>query len=232
MAIEFPARRRVLGFRPAGVNPWRQIVGNAWKKVTRDRDAGRSVAQIAWKSARYALELASAKVYLAMVNEVGAGVRTLDRPHIDNQGFISIGAHSLLRSSIVPVELATEPGARLIIGADCSINYGVSIGCTHSIRLGERCRVGPYVMIVDSAFHELLDRSQRPPSQPVSIGDDVWLGAKASILPGVTIGRGAVVGTGAVVTRDVPAFAVVAGVPAKMVRQLDPDQFVASRPGD
>lgn len=208
------------------------IIGNAWNKVTRDLGAGRSVSQILSKSARYAMELATAKVYLAKVNEVGPGVRTLEQPRIDNQGFMSIGAHSLLRSVNVPVELATAPGARLIIGADCSINYGVSIGCTESIRLGERCRLGPYVMIVDSAFHELLDRSKRPPSQPVIIGDDVWLGAKASILPGVTIGRGAVVGTGAVVTRDIPAFAVVAGVPAKIVKQLDPEQFVTSRPGD
>lgn len=208
------------------------IIGNAWRKVTRDLGAGRSVSQIVSKSARYAMELATAKVYLAAVNEVGPGVRTLEQPRIDNQGFISIGGHSLLRSVNVPVELATAPGARLLIGADCSINYGVSIGCTESIRLGDRCRLGPYVMIVDSAFHELLDRSKRPPSQPVIIGDDVWLGAKCSILPGVTIGRGAVVGTGAVVTRDIPAFAVVAGVPAKIVKQLDPDQFVASRPGD
>lgn len=207
-------------------------IGNAWKKVTRDLNRGRSIAQIVSQSARYARELASARVYLASVDQVGGGVRTLEKPRIDNQGFISIGAHTLLRSVNVPVELATSPGARLIIGADCSINYGVSIGCTMSIQLGDRCRVGPYVMIVDTAFHELLDRSKAPPSEAVVLGDDVWVGAKASIMPGVTIGRGAVVGTGAVVTRDVPPFAVVAGVPAKIVKQLDAAQFVTSRPGD
>jgi acetyltransferase-like isoleucine patch superfamily enzyme len=87
-------------------------------------------------------------------------------------------------------------------------------------------------MIVDSAFHELLDRSKRPASQPVVIEDDVWIGAKASIMPGVTIGRGSVVGTAAVVTKDVPPFSVVAGVPARIVKTLDPAKFVASRPGD
>ncbi len=203
-------------------------IGKAWNKVTRDLKAGRSATQVFSKSARYAMELAMAKVYLASVDEVGAGVRTLEQPRIDNQGFMSIGAHTLLRSVNVPVELATAEDSRLIIGADCSINYGVSIGCTKSIVLGARCRLGPYVMIVDSAFHELLDRSKRPPSQPVIIGDDVWLGAKCSVMPGVTIGRGAVVGTAAVVTSDVPAFAVVAGVPARIIKQLDPAQFVSS----
>ena len=209
-----------------------QVFGNAWKKLRRDLGAGRPLPRIVAKSARYALELTSARIYLLMVDEVGPGARTLARPRIENQGFISIGAHTLMRSVNVPVELTTSPGALLIIGADCSINYGVSIGCTESVRLGDRCRLGPYVMIVDCTFHELLERSKRPPSQPVVIGDDVWVGAKASIMPGVTIGRGAVVGTGAVVTQDVPPFAVVAGVPAKIVRQLDPAKFVTSRPGD
>lgn len=208
------------------------IFGNAYRKLARDLKAGRSPRELVSKSARYALELATAKVYLSAVDEVGAGVRTLERPRIDNQGFMSIGAHSLLRSVNVPVELVTSVGARLIIGEDCSINYGVSLGCTQSIHLGARCRLGPYVSVVDSAFHDLLDRSRRPPSQPVVIEDDVWIGAKASIMPGVTIGRGAVVGTAAVVTKDVPPFTVVAGVPAKVVKQLDPSQFVASRPGD
>ena len=207
-------------------------LGNAWKKLKRDLDAGRSPAELVKKSSRYALELASARLFLVGVDEVGPGVRTLERPRIDNQGWLGIGAHTLLRSVNVPVELATSPGARLSIGADCSINYGVSIGCTESILIGNRCRLGPYVMIVDSAFHELLDRSKRPPSEPVIIEDDVWIGAKASIMPGVTIGRGSVVGTSAVVTRDVPPFSVVAGVPAKVVKTLDERQFVASRPGD
>lgn len=209
-----------------------QIVSTAWKKVQRDLDSGRTVSQVVQKSARYARELASARLYLSEVNEVGPGVRTLEQPRIDNQGFISIGAHTLLRSVNVPVELATAPGARLVIGDDCSINYGVSIGCTKDIRIGARCRLGPYVMVVDSAFHELHDRSKRPPSQPVVIEDDVWIGAKASVMPGVRLGRGAVVGTAAVVTKDVPPFAIVAGVPAKVVNTLDPEKFVASRPGD
>jgi acetyltransferase-like isoleucine patch superfamily enzyme len=67
-------------------------------------------------------------------------------------------------------------------------------------------------------------------ARSVLIEEDVWLGAKASVLPGVRIGRGAVVGTGAVVTRDVPPLTVVTGVPARAVRTLDRDLFVVPEP--
>ncbi len=206
-------------------NPLRQ----ALTKFRRDLEVDGSLRRVATKSVRYAAELASAKLWLASVDEVGAGVRTFYRPRIDNQGFMAIGAHTLLRSCNVPVELATAPGARLVLGDGCSLNYGVSIGCARRITIGKRCRMGPYVMVVDSAFHELLDRSRRPEPEPIVIEDDVWLGAKASVMPGVTIGRGAVVGTAAVVTKDVPPFSVVGGVPAKVLRQLDPAQFVTPK---
>ena len=65
-----------------------------------------------------------------------------------------------------------------------------------------------------------LDLGERP----VSIGDDVWIGANAMILRGVTLGEGAVVGAGAVVTGDVPAHTIVAGNPATVVRELKPDE--------
>ncbi|MBI4818115.1 MAG: hypothetical protein HY791_17770 [Deltaproteobacteria bacterium] len=80
-------------------------------------------------------------------------------------------------------------------------------------------------MVIDCEFHELYRRNQRPPARPVTIEDDVWIGAKASILPGVTIGRGAVIGVSAVVAHDVPPFTIVAGVPARHVRKLDPTLF-------
>ncbi len=208
------------------------LLEKAWAKLRRDLQSGLPPSELITKSARFAQELATSKLYLRGVDEVGAGVRTLGRPHVDNRGFMSIGAHTNIRSTRVPVELVTEPGARLIIGPDTFINYGASLGCTASIQIGARCLVGPYVMIIDSAFHELLDRSKRPASQPVIIEDDVWLGAKVSVMPGVTIGRGAVVGTASVVTKDIPPFSVVAGVPARVVRTLDASQFVAARAQD
>ncbi len=58
-------------------------------------------------------------------------------------------------------------------------------------------------------------------AKPVNIGDDVWIGGGATILPGVTVGKGAVVAAAAVVTKDVPPFALVAGNPARVIKKLD-----------
>lgn len=178
------------------------------------------------RGARYAWELASARWYLRAASRVGAHARTLARPRIDNQGDLRLGAHVLLRSVNVPVELAVAPGARLEIGDGCRLNYGVSIAATEHVVLGRHVRLGPYVTIADTDFHDPHHRARRPPSQPVRISDDVWVGGKASILKGVTIGRGAIVGIGAVVTRDVAPFTVVAGVPARPIGRVDEARFV------
>ena len=80
---------------------------------------------------------------------------------------------------------------------------------------------------VTALNHNFEDTTRRIDQQgvstkPVVIGDDVWIGANAVILPGVTIGPHSVVAAGAVVTRDVPPGCVVGGVPAKVIRQLEP----------
>ena len=201
-------------------------LGRLREKLERDREAGLSLRRVAEKSARYAFELLSAPVYLHAVDEVGRGVRTPGRPRIENLGRMVIGEGTLLRSVNVPVELATGDGAELLIGREVRLNYGVSIGVMRQIILGDRVRVGPYAMIIDSEFHDLYDRDKRATPRPVTIEDDVWIGAKASVLPGVTIGRGSVVGTSAVVTSDVPPFTIVAGVPAREVKRLDRARFV------
>ncbi len=195
-----------------------------------ERDATRGVP--AWlrakKAVEYAAALARAPLALRAVDELGEGVRTIGWPRIDNQGFMQIGSHTILRSVLVPVELATGRGARLEIGEGVSINYGASVGCLGHIVIGDRCRIGPYVMIVDSDFHDLYERTRTPPPRPVVLEADVWIGAKACVLPGVTIGRGSVVATGAVVTSDVAPFCVVAGVPARLQKALDPSRFIAT----
>lgn len=204
----------------------KSVLKRALRRLMRDAEAGLSPLSLLEKGTRYAYELATARLWLTQVDFVGDGVRTLHAPRIENHGYISIGANTLLRSVLVPIELATGVGARLIIGEDVTINYGVSFGCTGQITVGDRCQFGPYAMIIDSQFHDIHDRSRRPAARPVTLESDVWVGSRASIMPGVTIGRGAVVGTGAVVTRDVEPFTVVAGVPAKEVQKLDPDRFV------
>lgn len=200
---------------------------NALKAARRKyrRDQRMPLPALARKSARYLWELASAPVRLLFVDEVGEGVRTQGKPRIDNLGHMIIGANTLLRSVGTPVELATAVGARLMIGSEVHIDGGASIGCTGAIYIGNRVRIGAFAMIVDTDFHDAYNRSIRPAPNPVTIEDDVWIGAKASILSGVHIGRGAVIGTGAVVTKDVAAYTVVEGVPAKVVRTLDANRL-------
>jgi len=97
---------------------------------------------------------------------------------------------------------------------NCSI---ISVG--PGISIGRVCLIGPEVMIMDSDIHGIENR-QQPAQGPVSIGDDVFIGARAVILKGVRIGDHATIAAGAVVTRDVPARSVAAGNPARVVKEL------------
>lgn len=173
---------------------------------------------------RIARQFAMARLYLRRC-ECGPFVRVMGgRPvvRIAPRGRIILGERVRIMSEITRAELAVGPGARLEIGARTFLNYGCSLGATQLIQIGERCLVGNYVNIIDNTFHDLYNRDLVPDPEPVIIEDDVWLGTRAIVLPGVRIGRGAVVGAGSVVTRDVPAWTVVAGNPARVVRQLTP----------
>lgn len=114
-------------------------------------------------------------------------------------------------------DISIHKGAVLEIGSGFA-NHGARIHCFNFIKIGNQVYIGDDVAIRDSDGHEIID-SERPVSMPIVIMDHVWIGAKATILKGVTIGEGAVVAAGAVVTKDVPAHSLVAGVPAKVVKE-------------
>jgi acetyltransferase-like isoleucine patch superfamily enzyme len=107
--------------------------------------------------------------------------------------------------------------ARLRIGDDTHVGDRTEIHCGHEVSIGAGCAISWDVVILDRDYHALdADDEQR---RPVRIGDHVWIGCRAIVLKGVTIGPGAVVAAGAVVTEDVPARALVAGNPARVVRE-------------
>jgi len=108
-------------------------------------------------------------------------------------------------------------GARSNINRYCMIWAGPNV----KVIIGKDCLTGPGVTIIASRYNvkgRNLIRSYPAFEGNVIIGDDVWLGANSTILPGVKIGDGAIVGAGAVVTKDIEAYTVVTGVPAKKIK--------------
>jgi maltose O-acetyltransferase len=120
--------------------------------------------------------------------------------------------------------VASYEGAHgiLEIGTDVFVNHYVFIDCHRHIAIGDRTMIGPFAYIGDFEHdirpHQDLKIGAEGKAAPVLIGKDVWIGAGACVLKGVSIGDGAVIGAGSVVTHDVAAGAVCVGVPAKAVR--------------
>ncbi len=177
--------------------------------VTSPRPTALSLAR--WLNARWQLRACT---------EVGPWTRLTGKVIVVNRGAFRIGARVLIHAHHAPSVFYVAPGARLEIGARTFINYGADIAATGEISIGPDCLIGTHLILLDNSFHELTARWQMPAPNPVRIERNVWIGNRVIVLPGVTIGEGAVVGAGAVVTRDVSARTVVAGNPARVVREL------------
>jgi Hexapeptide repeat of succinyl-transferase len=106
--------------------------------------------------------------------------------------------------------------AQLSLGSGYA-NMGLNLACFKEITIGNGVAISENVTIRDSDNHTITSHAHTV-SAPIHIGNRVWIGMGATILKGVTIGEGAIVAAGAVVTRDVPAHALVAGVPAKVIK--------------
>ena len=117
------------------------------------------------------------------------------------------------------VRLEVGEGAVLSIGKGTYLNRNTVVVCHERVEIGAGCLVSWDVVIMDTNEHDWPGLARV--DAPVVIGDKVWIGCRAMILKGVTIGTGAVVAAGSIVTHDVPPRTLVAGQPARVVRQLD-----------
>lgn len=117
----------------------------------------------------------------------------------------------------------------LSIGSNSALGDGTHISCTQSMFVGRNVLMGRYVTILDNNHGDTSSRDELniPPHKrqltsggPVIIEANVWIGDKVTIMSGVKIGFGAIVAANAVVTKDVPAYSVVGGVPAQIIKQL------------
>ena len=107
-------------------------------------------------------------------------------------------------------------GASLILGGGYC-NHNLNLSCFNRITIGQGVFISEGVTIRDSDDHTIIS-SSRPVTQPIVIGDHVWIGMNATILKGVTIGSGSIIAAGAVVTKDVPENSLVGGVPARVIK--------------
>jgi len=121
------------------------------------------------------------------------------------------------------VRLELMPGARLSIGKGVYLNRNVHIVVGEAVSIGDMTKIGWDTVIMDTDLHGHSGRPAVP--RPVIIENNVWIGCRAVILKGVRIGCGAVVGAGAIVTKDVPPLAVVGSPQAQIL-------FKATSPGD
>lgn len=146
--------------------------------------------------------------------------------------YISVGAHSYIGKG---TELTAwkaygnqsmQPS--ISFGEWCRVGDYSHITAINEIRIGNNVRMGPRILITDNAHGaSTIEMLRIPPNErplvskgPVIIEDNVWIGEKASIMPGVRIGKGAIIGANSVVTKDVPPYTIVGGIPAKVIKSF------------
>lgn len=205
-----------------------QLVRKEWRRIQEERGISsidprlwffflRRICQlvIRFLRARWAFRSATLK---------GPLVFAFGRPQVDNQGELVIGQQARFWSNIHPVQLIVGPGARMKIGANAYIN-GSLIAAQRSIIIGDGVYIAPMAQLFDSYAFGWREEAASAQLAPIIVESNAWIATRATILPGVRIGEGAVVGVGAMVTEDVPPYTVVAGVPARVIRHLATPQL-------
>lgn len=166
----------------------------------------------------------------AKMAECGQGVFFVKIGMINGPEFIHIGESTNFSSDVWLTAWSAEDGfgkPLLRIGCNCAFGAYNHITCANKVLIGDNCLTGKFVTITDNSHGETdysclcMPPGKRPITSKgsVIIGNNVWIGDKATILPGVTIGDGAVIAANAVVTKDVPSYSVAAGNPAHIIRK-------------
>jgi len=155
---------------------------------------------------------------------------------VGNRSAVDIGQFTHVRGEL----LTFAHGGEIRIGEYCYIGEGTRIWSARSIHIGNRVLIAHNVTIMDSLTHPIgatarhehfrqiitaghpreVDLGERA----VEVGDDVWIGCMSVILRGVSLGKGSIVGAGSVVTENVPSWTIVGGNPARVIRELGPDE--------
>jgi acetyltransferase-like isoleucine patch superfamily enzyme len=174
------------------------------------------VNRMPWNRARIHLEFARRRAFVRW--PVHGNVLAAFK-----EGRLEVGEHVLLE----PHVWLTAPGdARLRIGGGTFLNIGVMVASVDLVEIGEHCMFANGCFVTDGN-HRFDDPDRPVPWQgfstkgPTRVGDNVWCGANVVITSGVTVGHRSVIGANSVVTSDIPPFSLAAGVPARVLREID-----------
>jgi acetyltransferase-like isoleucine patch superfamily enzyme len=186
-------------------------------------------AHIRWDIARSRARGALLRLVYAPVWSCGPGLTAGAGVHLEVYGELRLGRDVRLSPGC---SLTVGPAATLDLGDGAFVGRNTVIVAVSSIQIGARALIAEHCTIRDADHHLGADERRgetKSVSRPMTIGADVWIGAGARILRGADLGAGAVVGANAVVRHAVPAHAVVAGVPAKLIKHtIDSPRDIAS----
>lgn len=156
--------------------------------------------------------------------------------HLGNATAIRIGAFTHIRGELITF----GHGGKIVLGEYCYLGEQSKIWSAVSVTIKDRVLIAHNVNIFDNSTHPVNPKARHEhykeiitsghprkidlSEEPVVIMNDAWIGCMSIILPGVTIGEGAIVGAGSVVTKDVPPYTIVAGNPARIIREIPVDE--------
>jgi acetyltransferase-like isoleucine patch superfamily enzyme len=165
----------------------------------------------------------------------GAFIRRPWHVEVFGPGITAARDLHLIAERTAPVRLSTwarpdRPPPRIRLGDHVLIMPGAMVNAALAIDIGDDCMLASHVMISDSDWHDRYDRTVEPETNaPITLARNVWIGLRAIICKGVTIGENSIIGAGAVVTHDVPENAIAAGNPARIVGTLDAHHAMKTR---
>ncbi|PTY06248.1 acyltransferase [Opitutaceae bacterium EW11] len=158
----------------------------------------------------------------------GENARFLTRlaPRIENLGQIVVGDGLRIDCFSAPARIHCDPGAVIEFGSGVYVNSGALLFARKSIKVGDHTRFAEECYVCDTHFHALAP-GEPAKTAPIVIGRNVWIGRRATLLPGITIGNHSVIGVGSIVSRDIPPRSVAAGTPARVLRTFEcPDDWI------
>jgi HAD superfamily phosphatase (TIGR01681 family) len=190
-----------------------------WIRKAFSRDSG-SLGQRVRKGIALMIGITNAAWSLRRCTSVGSGARVRGRMRVENHGSMVIGKGLSVVSRWIPMELLAGERGRLEIGDAVWINFGAVIAANERVTIGDRVMIGQHCIVSDTDFPDMPHGEVSLPARAIEIGDDVWLAGRVTVRPGVRIGTGSIIIAGSIVERDIPAYVVAGGIPARPLRKL------------